>query len=220
MLISARHDDRPRHQIGVIGDQDTAFARVNHLVGLEGKTADLANRPDFPPPPKRAQRMGRVFDHRHASGLAKPHDRIHIRSMPPHMADDHRPNARQFGGEILQIHTVILAHLTKHRLAACVDHCRRHGSKGETRDQHRRPIRQVQSKQGQKQRGRAGGHGQRIFTAHHLRKFDLQQGNRRVLGRSIAKKIATLQKLRNGGLRFGRDRFGTVHVGQSHISKS
>ena len=155
MLIGARHDDGTGHQIGIIGDQDAPFARVDHLVGLKRETADFANRANLSPLPKRTQRMGGVFDHRHIGGFAKRHDRIHFRSVPAHMADDHSLNTGQFGGEILKIDAVILAHLAKHRLAACVDHRRGHGGESKPGDQHRRLFRQVQGEQGQKQRGRA-----------------------------------------------------------------
>ena len=122
VFISARHDHAARGQFGVVGDEHPAFARIDQLVGLERKAPDLANRANLAAMPRRAQRMGRVFHHRHASGIAKGQYRIHIRGVAPHMADQHSPCAGQFGREIIHINAVILTHFYQNRLTFGMHH--------------------------------------------------------------------------------------------------
>ena len=78
VLIGARHNHGARSDVGVIGDQDTAFTGIQQLVGLERKTADLAYGTDLLAMPLSSQRMRGVFDNRNACGIGHGHDRIHV----------------------------------------------------------------------------------------------------------------------------------------------
>ena len=86
-LIRPRHDDTARGNFGVIGDQNATFARVHQFVGLKAEAADLADGADILAMPFGAKAMGGVFDHGNLARIAKCHDRIHIRGMAAHMAD-------------------------------------------------------------------------------------------------------------------------------------
>ena len=91
--------------------------------------------------------MGRVFDHGYICGIAKRHDRIHIRGMPAHVADDHRIYRRQLGGKIRHINPVVRPDFAQHRRIIGVDHSGGHGSKGKAGDQHLGILRQIQRQQ-------------------------------------------------------------------------
>ena len=156
MLIGARHDHAARRQIGVIGDQDATLACVDHLVGLERETADLADGADLAPMPQRAKRMGRILDHGNAARIAQRHDRVHIRGVAAHMADDDGlDRVVELGFEIAHVDAIILAYLDQHGLQARMHHRRRHGGKCESGDQHPRAGRQRQRFERQKDRRRA-----------------------------------------------------------------
>ena len=213
MLICARHDDCPGHDLGIIGDHHTAFTRIDQLVGLKAETADLAHGADLLPVPARAQRMRRIFHHRDPARIAHGHDRIHVRGMAAHMADDHRLDFAQLGLEIFQVHAVIIAHFTQHGAAFRMHDRRRHGGKGKGRDQHLGVPRQAQRLERQEQRGRAGGHRQRVFHPHELCEFRFQQRHRRIFRCGVAEQVSRLQKTVYLGPGLGRDGFGIMHVG-------
>ena len=217
MFISARHDDGAGGEFGVIGHHDAAFTGVDELIGLERKTADLADGADLATVPFGAQRMGGIFDDRHAAGIAQGHDRIHIRGMAAHVGDQHRVCVRQLCREIGHIHPIICANFDQYRHTIGMKHRRRHGSKGKGRDQHFCPARQVQRFQRQKQRGGTAGHRQRVARPHEGGKLSLQQGHRRAFGGGVAKQVTRAQQPFNFQPRLIRDRFGVVKVGSGNL---
>jgi hypothetical protein len=56
--------------------------------------------------------MRRILDHRDAARVAERHDRVHVRGMAAHVADDDRRDVVvELGGEIGHVDAVIVAHL-------------------------------------------------------------------------------------------------------------
>ncbi len=137
MLIGARHDDHLRNQIGIIGDQNSALARIYQLVGLKRKATDFANRANVFSSPSGAQRVGRVLDYRNISRITQRHNRIHIRCVTAHVTNDNGLDTIvQFGRKIGHINAVICANLNQNRGAFAVYNGRGNGRKSECRDQH------------------------------------------------------------------------------------
>ncbi|OIQ66724.1 hypothetical protein GALL_517050 [mine drainage metagenome] len=144
MLIRARHDDGAGGDFGIVGDHDAAFARVNHLVGLEAETADLADGTDLFVVPERAERMGCILDYRYTARVAGRHDRVHVRGVAAHVADEDAGDVIvDFRYEISHIHAIIHTDFDQNGCAVGVDHGRGDGGEGEGRDQHTRAARQV-----------------------------------------------------------------------------
>ena len=168
VLIGTGHDHCPRHQIRVIGDQNTAFARIDQLVGLERETANFTNRADVLSIPGGAQRMGCILDDRDALRVTERHDRVHIGRVTPHVADDHRVYVAQLCLKIRDIDAIVLADFAKHRLIVRMHDRRRHSGKREAWDQHPCVFGQAKRFKRQEQRGRARGHCERVFRPQHL----------------------------------------------------
>jgi hypothetical protein len=72
---------------------------------------------------------------------------------------------------------------------------------------------QVERLERQEDRGRTGGDGERVFRAHVVGEFPLQQGHGGIFGRGVAEQVAGFQEavdLGSGGL---GDGFGVIDVG-------
>ncbi len=118
MFIGTRHNDRAGDQVLVIGNQDAALTSIDHLVGLERETADLADGPDALPMPLGAKRVGCILDDRDAALIRQRHDRVHIGGMAAHVTDHDRADAVvELRLEIRHIDTVVLANIDQDRLA-------------------------------------------------------------------------------------------------------
>jgi hypothetical protein len=94
VFIGPRHDDRTCHEVCVIGDKDATFARVNHLVALEAKAPDPANRADLAPVPCGAKAVGGVFYHRNVCGGTQVHDCVHVGCVTAHVRYQDRVHVR------------------------------------------------------------------------------------------------------------------------------
>ena len=67
--------------------------------------------------------MGRVLNHGDIARIADRHDRIHVRGMATHMADDDgRDVIVDLGFEVLKIDPVVFANLAKNGVAVGMNH--------------------------------------------------------------------------------------------------
>ncbi len=212
MFVGPRHDDAARDQVGIVRDQNTAFARVHHLVALEAEAPDAAKCTDVLPIPCGPEGVGSVFDHGHACSFGQGQDRIHVRCMAAHMADKHRVNAVELGGKIIQIDPVIVPAFNQDRNTVGVHNRRRDSSKGECGDQDAGPNRESQRLEGQEQGCRTTGHSKGVFAAQKRGKVVFQEGNRGVFGGCVAEQIAGTQQARDLGHCGIGDGFGGVDI--------
>ncbi len=137
VFIGARHDYGLGEQIGIIGDENAAFASVDELVRLEGKAADASERADVLAVPCGSEAVSSVFNDGNIACLTQRHDGVHIGGVAAHMRDDHSANiVCKLGLEIDQIDTIVVTDFTKHRQAVRMDNRGGHGGKRKGRNEH------------------------------------------------------------------------------------
>ncbi len=158
--------------------------------------------------------MGGILDHRDAPRVAGRHDRVHVRGVAAHVADeDGGDTVVELGAEIVKVDAHGLAHLDQNRNAVGMDHRRGDGGEGEGRDQDARALRQVQRLQREEERGRTGRDGKRVAAAEEGREFGFEPGHRGAFGGGVSEQVARLQEpfyFRKGG---GGDGFCLIDVG-------
>ena len=118
--VGARQDRRPRHQLGVAGDQEAALARIDVLVGLRTVAGGDTVQSALGVPPRRTHRMGAVLDHNYAVRIGDTHQRIHIGEVPAHMGEqqDARFARLDFAPQILKVDDQFGGDFNEHRLTA------------------------------------------------------------------------------------------------------
>ena len=96
--------------------------------------------------------MGGILDHRHICRIAQGHDRIHVRRVAAHMADNNCLTPGQLGSKVVDIDPVIVAYFAQHWQTVGMNDRRRNRRKSEPRDQNPCITRQVQRLERQEQR--------------------------------------------------------------------
>ena len=74
--------------LGVVGEEDAAFAGVEVFAGLKAEAADVADRAETAVPPTCAVGVGGVFDHSKVVFLGDREDGVHVASQAAEVDDE------------------------------------------------------------------------------------------------------------------------------------
>jgi hypothetical protein len=217
LLISAGHDDGAGGEVGIIGDEDAAFAGVDHLVGLKAEAADAADGADILVVPSGAEGMGSILDDGDIGGIAEGHDGVHVRGVAAHVAYHDGLGMGQFGGEVVDVYAVVIGDLDQNGDAVGVDDGGWDGGEGEGGDEDACVAWQVEGLERQEKGGGAGGDGESVCGAEEGGEFGFEEGCGGILGGGIAEEITGIQEVQDGIMGSRGDGVGIVEVRGGHV---